>query len=204
MLLIGLTGGIGSGKTTVCQKFHSLYDCPIIDADEINRQLLDSDEHIHQQIVTQFGPQALSADGHINRSYLRQSIFSNEKKRAQLEAILHPRILETIKQQTRCIDAPYVLIVIPLLFELHLQDQFDRILVIDSDETTQMMRVSERDNCDQQAVRQIMHKQIDRQTRLSHADDIIFNHDTVDALDQQIDHLHKKYMELSASSFHNN
>lgn len=204
MLLIGLTGGIGSGKTTVCQKFHSLYDCPIIDADEINRQLLDSDEHIHQQIVTQFGPQALSADGHINRSYLRQSIFSDEQKHAQLEAILHPRILETIKQQTRCVDAPYVLIVIPLLFELHLQDQFDRILVIDSDETTQMMRVSERDNCDQQAVRQIMHKQIDRQTRLSHADDIIFNHGTVDALDQQIDHLHKKYMELSASSFHNN
>lgn len=204
MLLIGLTGGIGSGKTTVCQKFHSLYDCPIIDADEINRQLLDSDEHIHQQIVTQFGPQALSADGHINRSYLRQSIFSDEQKRAQLEAILHPRILETIKQQTLCIDAPYVLIVIPLLFELHLQDQFDRILVIDSDETTQMMRVSERDNCDQQAVLQIMHKQIDRQTRLSHADDIIFNHGTVDALDQQIDHLHKKYMELSASSFHNN
>lgn len=204
MLLIGLTGGIGSGKTTVCQKFHSLYDCPIIDADEINRQLLDNDEHIHQQIVTQFGPQALSADGHINRSYLRQSIFSDEQKRAQLEAILHPRILEAIKQQTRCIDAPYVLIVVPLLFELHLQDQFDRILVIDSDETTQMMRASVRDNCDQQAVRQIMHKQIDRQTRLSHADDIIFNHGAIDALDQQIDHLHKKYMELSASSFHNN
>jgi len=204
VLLIGLTGGIGSGKTTVCQKFQSLFDCPIIDADEINRQLLDNDEQIHQQIVDQFGPQVLSGDGNINRNYLRQSIFSDEQKRSQLEAILHPRILHTIQQQTTHIQATYVLIVIPLLFELNLQNQFNRILVIDSDEASQMRRVCARDNCDAQAVRQIMQNQINRQTRLSYADDIICNYGSVDALDEQIRQLHKKYMELSASSSHNN
>ena len=204
MLLIGLTGGIGSGKTTVCQKFQSLFDCPIIDADEINRQLLDNDEQIRQQIVDQFGLQVLSDNGRINRDFLRQSIFSDEQIRSKLESILHPRILQTIHQQTSLIQAPYVLIAIPLLFELNLQDQFDRILVVDSDETSQIRRVSARDDCDPEVVQQIMQNQIDRQIRLSKADDIISNDGSMKALDDQIRHLHKKYMELVTRSSHNN
>ncbi len=203
MLLIGLTGGIGSGKTTISQKFQSQYDCPVIDADDINRQLLDSDLQVRQQIVEYFGEKALSSEGQIDRQYLRQSIFTDDQARTQLEVILHPRVMQTIEQQTQALQAPYALVVIPLLFELNLQKQFDRILVVDCDESLQIHRVSCRDDCDNDAVTRIIHKQSRPETRLSKADDIINNSGDMDELDDQIRFLHKKYMELSRQSSHN-
>lgn len=203
MLLIGLTGGIGSGKTTISQEFQSRYDCPVIDADDINRQLLDSDVQVRQQIVDYFGEQALSSAGQIDRQYLRQSIFSDDQARTQLEAILHPRVMQTIEQQTQALQAPYALVVIPLLFELNLQKQFDRILVVDCDESCQIYRVSRRDGCDNDAVTRIIQQQSRPETRLSEADDIINNSGDIDELDEQICLLHKKYMELSRQSSHN-
>lgn len=197
MLRVGLTGGIGSGKSTVSAKFHTLFKTPVIDADEINQRLLIKNSSAYTEIVTAFGASILTSTGDIDRKILRQKIFSSKQSRTQLEAILHPRIKAEIARQINTLECAYVLVVVPLLVELNLQDQFDRICVIDVGYDMQLARVSKRDNCSQADVAKIVASQIEAESRIRYADDIINNNADMAALNEQIHRLHKKYVALS-------
>lgn len=197
MLRVGLTGGIGVGKTLVSEKFNMLYGIPVIDADEITRQLMQKGEEVYNQIVSTFGDEALSDNKEINRRFLREVIFSDRAKRDTLEKIIHPEVRHAIIENTQTISAPYCLIVIPLLIESNMQSIVDRILVVDAHRKNQLNRVAARDNCDPDHVQKIIDAQISPDERLSHADDIIINNGDFDNLDLQIDRLHQKYLALS-------
>ena len=197
MLRIGLTGGIGSGKTTVSNKFQNMFNIPVIDADEINRDLLTCKSSAYAEIVAAFGHSILTNNGAIDRRMLRQQIFSDPESRRKLEMILHPRIRAEISYQISTLTCPYVLVVVPLLVELNMQDQFDRILVISADAKHQVTRVSKRDACTQEDATKIIASQIEPEQRIQYADDIIDNNGDLTRLDQQIQHLHEKYMVLS-------
>ncbi len=197
MLRIGLTGGIGSGKSTVSDIFHSVYNIPIIDADEISRLLLEPTQHAFQEVVELFGEDVLLESGEINRKWLREKIFNHSELRKQLEHIIHPKIREEILQQATNADANYVLIVIPLLVESNMQTVVDRILVVDTSSDIQMQRVMSRDDCNAEHVQNIIASQIDPNKRLEIADDIITNNGNIQDLHTQVELLHQKYLDLS-------
>ncbi len=197
MLRIGLTGGIGSGKSTISDIFHSVYNIPIIDADEISRVLLEPTHHAFQEVVELFGEDVLLESGEINRKWLREKIFNHSELREQLEHIIHPKIRDEILQQVTNADASYVLIVIPLLVESNMQTVVDRILVVDTSSDNQMQRVMSRDDCNAEHVQNIIASQIDPNKRLEIADDIITNNGNIQDLHTQVEHLHQKYLDLS-------
>lgn len=205
MLVIALTGGIGSGKTTVSDIFKSK-NIPIIDTDIIARQIVEQGEPAYTEIIKLFGKEILNKDGDINREKLRQLIFASEKKRLQLENILHPLIWDDVKEQldllltSDSLTPAYCIIVIPLLLENASQAKpvtFDRILVIDTTEEEQIKRAKNRDNCDETMIKNIIKNQVSRQTRINAADDIILNTGNLDTLNEKIDNLHKLYLSQS-------
>ena len=130
LLRIGLTGGIGSGKTTVSDMFIKL-DVPVIDADKISHQVAQSGQPAYDAIVDEFGPDIIGEDGELRRDYLRTFVFNEETQRKRLEAIIHPLVHNEIEKKINCVKYPYCIISIPLLFETGLQNIVDRILVID-------------------------------------------------------------------------
>ena len=197
MLRIGLTGGIGVGKTAVSDKFHLLYNTPVIDADEITRQLMQTGEETYEEIVSTFGNAALSANKEINRKFLREVIFSDPLKRDALEKIIHPKVRHAITENTQTLSGAYCLIVIPLLIESNMQSIVDRILVVDTHQQNQIDRVATRDNCEPDHVQKIIDAQLNSDERLSYADDIITNNGDFDDLDRQIHQLHRKYLALT-------
>ena len=197
MLRIGLTGGIGVGKTTVSDKFKLSYDIPVIDADEISRNLIQPGNATHTEIVNIFGEPCLTKGGDIDRAYLRQTVFSNQEKRKLLENIIHPKVRAEIDKKIQTLNSPYCIIVIPLLIESNMQSLVDRILVVDSSKENQIERVKIRDKCNTDHVESILNAQIDSHERLDHADDIITNNSELKDLDQQIHQLHEKYLEIS-------
>ena len=197
MLRIGLTGGIGAGKTAVSEKFKLLHNIPIIDADEITRSLMQAGNPAYEEIVMTFGETALTNNKEIDRKFLRDAIFSDEDKRTQLEEIIHPKVRHSITEKIQTLSAAYCLIVIPLLIESNMQSIVDRILVVDAIKQHQLDRVALRDNCDTSHVEKIIGAQMDAAARLQHADDIITNNEDLDDLDQQIHQLHEKYLALS-------
>ena len=197
MLRIGLTGGIGVGKTVVSEKFRLLYDISVIDADNITRQLMQTGKDAYNEIVSTFGTETLSDNKEINRKFLREVIFSDPLKRDTLEKILHPKVRDEIIKNTQTQSGPYCLIVIPLLIESNMQSIVDRILVVDAHRKNQLNRVAARDNCGPDHVNKIIDAQISSDERLSHADDIIHNNGDFDDLDQQIHRLHRKYLALT-------
>jgi dephospho-CoA kinase len=195
-LVVGLTGGIGSGKSTVAHRFQAL-GVPVIDADELARQLVEPGQPALDEIISTFGSAAITAEGRLDRKYMRQRIFADPRQRAQLEAILHPRIRLRIKALLADIRAPYCIIVIPLLLEARQTDLVDRILVVDSPEKEQLRRVAARDGLSDNAVMAIIKSQTDRNTRLAAADDIIVNDRDMSRLDGQIQKLHRRYTGIS-------
>jgi dephospho-CoA kinase len=197
MLRVGLTGGIGSGKSTVSNKFNSLFGVPVIDADVINRSLLKPGSIAHTEIKQAFGDEIITGSGEINRKLLREKIFSSEELRKKLENILHPKIRREISSAVSSLETDYCLIVIPLLIESQLQSLVDRILVVDSSQDRQIERVSKRDNCSKHHIRKIISAQTTAEQRLKHADDIIINDGDPGDLDSQIEKLHNKYLLLS-------
>ena len=197
MLRVGLTGGIGTGKSVVSDKFIELYNTPVIDADEISRTLMKPGQPAYEEARALFGEEIVSSNGEINRGYLRALIFSDEEKRAQLEKIIHPKVRDEISNRIATLSGPYCLIVIPLLVEANMQSMVDRILVVDSDPSLQIKRVKLRDNCEESQIKEIINSQIDRQERLLHADDIIINDGNLHDLELQIRKLHEKYLALS-------
>ena len=197
MLLVGLTGGIGSGKTTVSDTFHSAYNIPVIDADEISRGVLTPGGDAYTEVIEIFGPESTFESGEINRKFLREKIFSNEELRIKLENIIHPKVRRSIAQQIKELDAKYCLIVIPLLIESNMHSMVDRILVVDTHKQFQLERISLRDQCDINHVQAIIDAQIEPEERLKSAHDIIDNNGQPEDLINQIQQLHEKYLALS-------
>ncbi|MDX1487974.1 MAG: dephospho-CoA kinase [Acidiferrobacterales bacterium] len=196
MLRVGLTGGIGSGKSTAAAIFAG-HGVPIIDADEIARRLAAPSEPAFREIVQTFGADVLAADGKLDRERLRRIVFGDAALRHQLEAILHPRVHDEIERQTRCLDVPYCIIVIPLLIEANQRDLVDRIVVIDADEDLQRQRVTARGQLPEEQIRQIIAAQLSRSERLRHADDVILNNGALADLRASVDRLHERYLAIA-------
>jgi len=173
-VVIGLTGGIGSGKSTITEMFAKL-DIDIIDADIVARKVVEPSSDALIQISQHFGEQFILADGHLNRPLLRSQVFSNEKDKAWLNNLLHPLIRQSMLQEIQQSTSNYCLFVAPLLIENNLQSIVQRIIVIDITEEQQIERTILRDPSSRDEVQRIISSQISRKERLSHADDIIDN-----------------------------
>jgi dephospho-CoA kinase len=195
-LVVGLTGGIGSGKTTVANGFHAL-GIPVIDADKLARELVEPGQPALDEIISTFGTEATTTDGRLDRNYMRQRIFANPGQKSQLEAILHPKIRQRIRALLANIKTPYCIVVIPLLLETGQTDLVDRILVVDSPEKEQLTRVAARDSLSDNAIMAIINSQTDRNTRLAAADDIIVNDRGMSELTGHIQKLHRHYMGIT-------
>ncbi len=192
-LKIGLTGGIGSGKTAVSDLFAEL-GADVIDTDLLSRELVQPGQPALDEIVATFGREILDPNGRLDRHALRSKVFTDATLRKKLEAILHPKIREEMLARAARSAAPYVVFVIPLLVETGQQDLVDRVLLVDVPEALQRERVAQRDGLSTEQIDQILAAQADRVTRLSHADDIICNDRDRDALVKAVAELHRKYL----------
>ncbi|MCG7898929.1 MAG: dephospho-CoA kinase [Candidatus Thiodiazotropha lotti] len=198
MLTVALTGGIGSGKSAVSNHFDSL-GVPVIDADRLAHQMVQPGSPALTQIETAFGEHLIDQQGRLNRGALREIVFNDPTQRKRLESILHPPIRQAMEDWVEQQTAPYVILVIPLLFETGQQDIAQRILVVDCEESLQYQRVAQRDNLDESEIAQILASQVDRQTRLEGADDIIENNGDLAALTKATERMHQAYLVLSKS-----
>jgi dephospho-CoA kinase len=193
--LVGLTGGIGSGKSTVAHLFAAL-GARIVDTDLISHQLTQASGAAIPAIHETFGAEFIDAQGALDRARMRQLVFTDTAAKLRLEAILHPLILvQTREQASAPTDAPYTLIIVPLLFESdHYRDWLNRVIVVDCPEQLQIERTMRRNGLSEPAVRAIMAQQIDRTRRLQLADDIISNDGDMNALREQVKKLHDRLL----------
>ena len=196
MYKVGLTGGIGSGKSTVSDLFKQLA-IPIIDADVIARMLVMPGQKALSQISHHFGKSYINSDGTLNRAKLRNIIFSDADKKHQLETIMHPLIYAEIEHQLSLITAPYSIIAIPLLIETKMQSLVDHILVIDCPMEIQINRVKLRDKLNDSQITAMVNSQVNRADRLVHADSIINNTKGITYLSQQVNQLHQQFIKQS-------
>ena len=199
---VGLTGGIGSGKSTVAALFAE-FSVTVIDSDAISHSLTQSGGGAIETIRSAFGDSYLSASGALDRTRMRQLVFSDTAAKQRLEAILHPLIRAQMLAQAEAADdaSPYSLLVIPLLFETaNYLKLVQRTLVVDCAETIQVARAMQRSGLTEQEVRAIMVQQISRSERLRRSDDTLLNDAGLDTLRLQVAHLHQRYMALSAGS----
>ena len=196
MLIVGLTGGIGSGKTLVSDYFKSL-DIVVVDADVVSRQVVEPGTEALGKIAEKFDKDILNSDGTLNRRVLRNIIFNNPNEKQWLENLLHPLIgLETARQLQNSQSA-YTVFVSPLLIEIGQYKMTNRILVVDAPENLQVSRTVERDDTQAENVQAIMDTQATRQRRLEMADDVILNDSDINSLHKKIDNLHNLYLKLS-------
>ena len=195
-LCIGLTGGIGCGKTTAAEIFAGL-GAGVVDTDAISHQLTQADGQANPAIKTALGNDYITPDGALNRTLVRKLIFSDPDKKNLLEQILHPLILDQAMSQLQQLDhTPYNLLVVPLLVEnAQFQQLTQRILVVDCSEETQINRVISRNNMTASDVQSILAQQSSRAERLRIADDVIYNDDDMLSLTRQVGILHKRYAE---------
>lgn len=199
MLIIGLTGGIGSGKSTAARCFAEL-GVPIIDADEVAREAVLPGSEGLRELTEHFGGDMLNADGTLDRARLRKLIFSDPTQRHALEDILHPRIYTDMRRRIAELSAPYCLAVLPLLVETGEYHFVDRILVVDVAEEVQRARAQARDGASAETIDAMMQAQTSRDTRLAAADDIIDNSADQAHLRQQISTLHRRYLALAGKA----
>ena len=197
MLTIGLTGGIGSGKTAVSDAF-SRRGAAVIDTDIIAREIVRPNRPALAAIACEFGPDCLDARGNLDRAFVRRTVFAEPALRKRLEAILHPRIRQAVKDRLTAMEVPYCLVVIPLLTETGMDDLVQRILVVDVAEAVQIERVKARDGVNEQQARAILAAQASRAQRLALADDVIENTGSLSELDSKVAKLHDKYLALGA------
>ena len=194
-LVIGVTGGIASGKTTIANIFAS-YNIDIIDADIIARDIVAQGSPALKQIKQHFGTDIILECGALNRAKLRHIIFSVQQEKDWLNALLHPLIRQQITRAISLASSPYCLLVAPLLLENKMQNMVNHILVIDAEPQTQIQRTMARDNNSHQQAQAIVNAQINRQQRLEFADDIIKNNDSLNDLTNDVKSLHYKYLSL--------
>lgn len=194
---VGLTGGIGCGKTTVADMFGAL-GASVIDTDLIAHAMTAPHGPAMAAIVAEFGPAFASPDGSLDRARMRELVFTEPPARARLEAILHPRIRDAALAAAVAATGAYVMFVVPLLIESGTwRERVQRVLAIDCPEEVQVARVMARNNLSEQQVRDIMAAQATRAERLAAADDVIVNDDGIDALGPQIARLHAEYLAIS-------
>ena len=199
MLIIGMTGGIGSGKSEASKIFASL-NIEVIDLDKISREITEKDHEAIEEIKTLFGQSLFNKENELNRKKLRDMIFSDKNLKIKLENILHPKILAEVKKKLSIFsDEPYVVIDIPLLFETNQYvPLISRSLVIDCELSDQIERVSKRDGMEIAMVQSIISQQVDRNTRIQRGDDVILNDGSIESLEDSIKKLHEKYLNLVA------
>lgn len=197
-MIIGLTGGIGSGKSTVARAFGEL-GAGWVDADDIAREVVMPGEPALAAIAQRFGQQILDADGGLNRAALRQIVFSDPEQRRWLESETHPRIRERLQLRLKelALNSPYVLLVSPLLFESGQDALAQRTLVVDVPEELQLSRTLARDGVSEAQVRAILAAQLSRQERLSRAHDVIDNSGSLEHLQHQVVTLHRRYSTIA-------
>lgn len=206
-LIIGLTGGIGSGKSEVCRCFIDR-GITVIDADIIAREVVAPGMPALDQIQKYFGDDVFNAPTEnqidqpsivLNRAKLREIIFSSPEKKEWLEKLLHPVINQHIREQLKAAPGPYTILASPLLLETQQYLLVDRILVIDASEQLQIERASQRDFNNEAQIKAIMRTQLSRQERCMRANDIIQNHCLLTELDKQVEHFHRLYLEIAAT-----
>ncbi|MDJ0939847.1 MAG: dephospho-CoA kinase [Woeseiaceae bacterium] len=197
-LVVGLTGGIASGKSTVADMFAEL-GVPIIDTDLIAREVVEPGQPALDEIRHEFGDAIIAEDGSLDRAAMRRLVFSDDDARRRLEAIVHPRIRASALEQAATAGGQYQIIVVPLLVESPIREQVDRILVVDCDEDAQIRRLMARDAESEGQARRMLAAQASREQRLAIADDVVDNAGDVDATQSQVNELHRRYVRLSSS-----
>ncbi len=196
---IGVTGGIGSGKSSAAAAFAAL-GAGIVDTDDIAHELTAAGGQAMPAIVAAFGPAILSADGSLDRAAMRELVFADPARRKVLEGILHPLIRANARDRVAHSTTPYVMLIVPLLLETGgYRDLVRRVLVIDCDESLQISRTMRRSGLDAGAVRAIMAAQLPRRERLARADDVLLNDGDLASLRDQAAKLHQQYLKLAGS-----
>lgn len=193
---VGLTGGIGSGKSAVANQFRAL-GIDVIDADQAARQAVEVGSDTLKTIADHFGEEALLGDGSLNRAYLRQVVFDDPSQRQWLESLLHPIIRDLIGQALQRVNGPYAILESPLLLETDQRLRVDRVLVVDVPEAVQIERARVRDGSSESQILAIMKSQLTRKQRLSRADDILDNSGPLGDLTDAVAQLHKQYLNLA-------
>jgi len=197
--VIGLTGGIGSGKTLISDRFSKL-GIAIIDTDVIARQIVEPGQPALEQLSQQFGNDILLESGELNRAALRKKAFSNSTNKAKLDGITHPAIRSETTKQIALADTPYCLVVVPLLKKDSPFIEFmQRILVVTTNKETKIARVKKRSNLSRDEIERIMQTQLDDQERLKFANDVIQNDGSIDEAYQHVEELHTRYLDLASS-----
>jgi dephospho-CoA kinase len=195
VLKVGLTGGLGCGKSTVTSLFADK-GVAVLDADLIARELVEPGQSAFNAIVDQFGSDVLEK-GRINRARLRDRVYANREDRLKLEGIIHPLVYRALSDQAKTLASPYCIFAIPLLIETGREDFVDRILVVDCRPDQQYERVRQRDNLDDDAIVRIIQAQASREEKLAAASDIIENTGGIEQLREQVDKLHRAYLVLA-------
>ncbi len=196
--IVGLTGGIGSGKTTVANLF-AAEGITLVDADIVAREVVAPGSTGLEAIVTHFGAEILTPEGELDRAKLRQRIFSHPKEREWLNQLLHPMIRQEMLAQVEKATSAYVIMVVPLLFENGLDRLVNRTLVVDISPELQINRTVKRDNVDASQVNNIISSQCSRSEKLARADDIIDNQGEISSLKREVQALHQRYLQLSGT-----
>ena len=198
MFIIGMTGGIGSGKSEALKIFESL-NIKVIDLDKISKEITETNHQAIEEIKLVFG-NVFDKDNRLDRKRLREIIFSDKTQKINLEKILHPKILKEVKGKLDMLsNEPYIVIDIPLLFETnYYTNLISRSLVIDCEVTSQIERVKKRDGINTSIIQSIIDQQIDRSSRIEKGDDVVLNDGSIEKLTESIKTLHQKYLNLVA------
>ena len=196
MLIIGLTGGIGSGKSVASDKFKSL-GVAVVDADVASRTVVEPGKPALKEIQDHFGSGIITAEGKLDRNKLREIIATDAEERKWLESVLHPKIGEQITKEISESTSVYTLFVAPLLLETNSQEMCSRVVVVDVPKDVQIQRTAKRDKVSPNQVEQMVAAQMEREKRLEKADDVLLNSGTIEDLEKQVEELHKKYIQMA-------
>jgi dephospho-CoA kinase len=197
--VVGLTGGIGSGKSTVAD-FFADQGIQLVDADLLAREVVEPGSAALPRIAEHFGARILLADGSLHRQLLREIIFSDAAEKSWLENLLHPVVSDLMKSRISTCASPYCLLVSPLLLETPQHEMVNRILVVDVRVETQLARTLKRDQSDANTIKAIIASQISRQDRLQRANDILDNELGLEQIETQVQHLHQNYLRVAKES----
>ena len=194
-MIVGLTGGIGSGKSAAANFFQN-EGITVIDADDLAREAIERNTPGFESIVNYFGSKIVDSDGLINRAHLRKEVFDDEEKKKVLESIIHPLVRDLMAKKITASNSPYSIIMVPLIFETNSMSNYNRILVIDCDPRLQLERAILRDNNSKEQIQKIIDSQCTREERISIANDIIPNNDSIKNLKTRTIAMHKFYLGL--------